>query len=86
MLMVPMFHSNAWGLPYSGWMSGADFVMPQSTLDAASLARMFNPEAGSLQPGVGSRNTSWSNVGAGCAHGDGSQPVVRTVALPHLHR
>jgi fatty-acyl-CoA synthase len=52
MLMVPMFHSNAWGLPYSGWMSGADFVMPQSTLDAASLARMYKAERPTFTAGV----------------------------------
>src|SRR5262249_34883207 len=28
LLVVPMFHANAWGLPYAGWMAGADFVMP----------------------------------------------------------
>jgi fatty-acyl-CoA synthase len=52
MLMVPMFHSNAWGLPYSGWMSGADFVMPQSTLDAGSLARMFGERRPTFTAGV----------------------------------
>ena len=52
LLMVPMFHSNAWGLPYSGWMSGADLVMPQSTLDAASLARMFKAERPTFTAGV----------------------------------
>ncbi|MBS1894446.1 MAG: long-chain fatty acid--CoA ligase [Actinobacteria bacterium] len=52
MLMVPMFHSNAWGLPYSGWMSGADFVMPQSTLDAASLAPMFKERRPTFTAGV----------------------------------
>ena len=29
LLIVPMFHANAWGMPYAGWMAGADFVMPQ---------------------------------------------------------
>jgi fatty-acyl-CoA synthase len=52
LLMVPMFHSNAWGLPYSGWMSGADFVMPQGTLDAASLARMFREHEPTFTAGV----------------------------------
>jgi fatty-acyl-CoA synthase len=52
MLMVPMFHSNAWGLPYSGWMSGADFVMPQSKLDATSLARMFREQRPTFTAGV----------------------------------
>src|SRR5213083_2055556 len=28
LLIVPMFHANAWGLPYTGWMAGAGFVMP----------------------------------------------------------
>jgi fatty-acyl-CoA synthase len=26
--VVPMFHANAWGLPYAGWMAGTDFVLP----------------------------------------------------------
>ncbi|HVT00500.1 MAG TPA: long-chain fatty acid--CoA ligase [Solirubrobacterales bacterium] len=52
LLSVPMFHSNAWGLPYSGWMSGADFVMPQSTLDPASLARMFEERRPTFTAGV----------------------------------
>ncbi|MDP4917568.1 MAG: AMP-binding protein, partial [Haliea sp.] len=28
LLLPPMFHANAWGLPYSGWLSGSDFIMP----------------------------------------------------------
>ncbi|HEY2055167.1 MAG TPA: long-chain fatty acid--CoA ligase [Solirubrobacterales bacterium] len=52
LLMVPMFHANAWGLPYSGWMSGADLVMPQSTLDAGSLARMFEERRPTFTAGV----------------------------------
>ena len=28
-LMLPsMFHANAWGFPYSGWLSGSDMLMP----------------------------------------------------------
>ena len=27
--IVPMFHANAWGMPYAAWMAGADFVMPE---------------------------------------------------------
>ena len=29
MLIVPMFHANAWGLPYAALMAGADIVMPE---------------------------------------------------------
>ena len=36
--IVPMFHANAWGLPYAGWMVGADLVMPGRFLQAEPLA------------------------------------------------
>ena len=37
-LMLPsMFHANAWGFPYSGWMSGADMVMPGPHLQGPHL-------------------------------------------------
>ena len=32
LLIVPMFHACAWGLPYAGWLAGSDFVMPQQFL------------------------------------------------------
>jgi fatty-acyl-CoA synthase len=41
LLIVPMFHANAWGLPYAGWMVGADFVMPGRFLQAEPLCRMI---------------------------------------------
>ena len=41
-LMLPsMFHANAWGFPYSGWMSGADMVMPGSHLQGRHLRTMI---------------------------------------------
>ncbi|HVR30764.1 MAG TPA: long-chain fatty acid--CoA ligase [Thermoanaerobaculia bacterium] len=42
--IVPMFHANAWGLPYVGWMVGADFVMPQRWLQAEPICRMITEE------------------------------------------
>ena len=45
LLMVPpMFHANAWGLPYAGWMSGADLIMPGRYLQAEPLCRMIQEE------------------------------------------
>jgi fatty-acyl-CoA synthase len=44
LMIVPMFHANAWGLPYSGWMVGADMVMPGELLQAAPLARIVADE------------------------------------------
>lgn len=52
LLMVPMFHANAWGIPYSGWMVGADLVMPGPNLDAPSLARMIDERRPTFTAGV----------------------------------
>jgi fatty-acyl-CoA synthase len=38
LLIVPMFHANAWGMPYAGWTVGADLIMPQQYLQAGPLA------------------------------------------------
>ena len=41
-LMLPaMFHANAWGFPYSGWLSGADMVMPGPHTQLPHLKRMI---------------------------------------------
>ena len=39
--VVPMFHANAWGLPYAGWFAGSDFLMPGRFLQAEPLAKMI---------------------------------------------
>ncbi|MDH5521939.1 MAG: AMP-binding protein, partial [Acidimicrobiia bacterium] len=41
LVIVPMFHANAWGMPYAGWLTGADMVMPQQYLQAAPLAKII---------------------------------------------
>ncbi|HMK62869.1 MAG TPA: AMP-binding protein, partial [Acidimicrobiales bacterium] len=38
--IVPMFHANAWGIPYTAFLAGADLVMPERFLQAEPLARM----------------------------------------------
>jgi acyl-CoA synthetase (AMP-forming)/AMP-acid ligase II len=42
--VVPMFHVNAWGLPYACALTGAKLVMPGPHLDGASLYSMFEEE------------------------------------------
>ena len=37
LVIVPMFHANAWGSPYSGFLTGTDFVFPTQFLQAAPL-------------------------------------------------
>ena len=42
LVIVPMFHANAWGTPYAAWMIGAELVFPQQYLQAAPLARIID--------------------------------------------
>ena len=44
LLVVPMFHANAWGLPYAAWLAGADLLMPGRFLQAEPLARLIDEE------------------------------------------
>ena len=50
--VVPMFHVNAWGSPYSAPMAGAAMVMPGRHLDGASLADLMNAEGVTCSAGV----------------------------------
>jgi fatty-acyl-CoA synthase len=42
--VVPMFHANAWGLPYAALMVGASLIMPDRFLQAEPLATMIAAE------------------------------------------
>jgi 3-(methylthio)propionyl---CoA ligase len=50
--VVPMFHVNAWGLPYSVLLSGAKMVFPGARLDGKSLYELFEQEGVSFSAGV----------------------------------
>ena len=50
--VVPMFHANAWGMPFTAAVSGARQVMPGPHLDAASLVELFERERVSMAAGV----------------------------------
>jgi len=50
--VVPMFHVNAWGLPYAAPMVGAKVVFPGPRLDGASLHELFEAEAVTVSAGV----------------------------------
>jgi acyl-CoA synthetase (AMP-forming)/AMP-acid ligase II len=50
--VVPMFHVNAWGLPYSGCLAGAKLVFPGAALDGASLYELFEAEGVTVTAGV----------------------------------
>ncbi len=50
--VVPMFHANAWGLPFAAPAAGAKLVLPGRHTDGASLARMIASEAATVGVGV----------------------------------
>jgi 3-(methylthio)propionyl---CoA ligase len=50
--VVPMFHVNAWGVPYFATMNGAKLVFPGAALDGKSLYELFESEAVTQTAGV----------------------------------
>ena len=50
--VVPMFHVNAWSLPYVACMVGAKLVFPGAGLDGKSLYELFESEKVTLSAGV----------------------------------
>jgi len=59
LLIVPMFHANAWGLPYAGWMAGSDLIMPSRFLQAEPLCRLIRTERPTFSGAV---PTIWSDI------------------------
>jgi fatty-acyl-CoA synthase len=57
--IVPMFHANAWGLPYDAWFLGADLIMPGRFLQAEPLARLIEQEKVTYAAAV---PTIWADV------------------------
>ena len=57
--IVPMFHANAWGIPYTAFMAGSDLVMPERFLQAEPLARMFAQHRPTMSLGV---PTIWNDL------------------------
>jgi 3-(methylthio)propionyl---CoA ligase len=50
--VVPMFHVNAWGLPYSVPLTGAKMVFPGAAMDGKSIYELFEQEKVTFSAGV----------------------------------
>ena len=50
--VVPMFHVNAWGIPYIACLTGAKLVFPGPGLDGKSLYELFEAEQVGFSAGV----------------------------------
>ncbi|HEX9507544.1 MAG TPA: AMP-binding protein, partial [Myxococcales bacterium] len=57
--IVPMFHANAWGLPYGGWLAGSDFLFPGRFLQPEPLCAFIRAEKPTVAAGV---PTVWIGV------------------------
>jgi fatty-acyl-CoA synthase len=50
--VVPMFHVNAWGLPFAAAMLGIKMVLPGACLDAPSICELLRSERVTFSGGV----------------------------------
>jgi fatty-acyl-CoA synthase len=44
LLLPPMFHANSWGMPYSGWFSGSDLILPGPYLQPERLVTLIRDQ------------------------------------------
>jgi fatty-acyl-CoA synthase len=59
MPIVPMFHANAWGIPYAAGLIGCDLVMPSRFMQAEPLANAIEQEKVTISAAV---PTIWSDL------------------------
>ncbi|MEV7095029.1 long-chain fatty acid--CoA ligase [Amycolatopsis sp. NPDC051045] len=60
--IVPMFHANAWGLPYGAMMAGASLVLPGPSADPDHLLRLMAAERVTV---AGAVPTVWTSMAPG---------------------
>jgi fatty-acyl-CoA synthase len=83
--VVPMFHANAWGLPYASLLSGAALILPDQYMMPDALVRLIQDERVTLAGGV---PTIWAGVLAHVRAEGGDMSSLRMVisggsAVPH---
>ena len=52
LMIVPMFHANAWGVPYASFFAGCDLLMPGQYLQPEPLCRMIREYRPTIAAGV----------------------------------
>src|SRR5215469_7805196 len=57
--VVPMFHANAWGLPYAALLAGASLIMPDRFLQPEPLVRLIEAERPTI---AGAVPTIWNGL------------------------
>ena len=57
--VVPMFHANAWGLPYAAMLAGSALIMPDRFLQPEPLVRLIEAERPTV---AGAVPTIWNGL------------------------
>jgi fatty-acyl-CoA synthase len=52
LVIVPLFHANAWGIPYAAAMSGTKLVFPGMAMDGKSICELLDKEKVTFSAGV----------------------------------
>jgi len=78
MPVVPMFHVNAWGIPYLAVMVGAKLVLPGAKLDPQSLIDLISAEGVTISAGV---PTVWLAVRDELERRDLLLPTLKQVVI-----
>ena len=75
---VPMFHANAWGLPFAAPAVGARLVLPGRQLDGASLAALIAGQGVTVAAGV---PTVWLGLVEHLGTHGGELPSLRRIMV-----
>ncbi len=83
--VVPMFHANAWGLPYAAVMAGANLIMPDRYLQPEPLVKLIEAERPTV---AGAVPTIWNALLQHVRANGGDLSSLRIVpcggsAVPH---
>lgn len=78
LVAVPMFHANAWGLPFAVPGIGAKLVLPGRHLDGAGLAGLINAEGVTLAVGVA---TVWLGLVEHLDATNGETPSLKRIVV-----
>lgn len=78
LLVVPMFHANAWGIPYTALITGMTLLMPDRFLQGDHLAAFGEAEEATFGAGV---PTIWTDMLRSLDDGSRKLPNVRTLLI-----
>lgn len=76
--VVPMFHANAWGLPFAVPAAGGKLVLPGRHSDGETLARLINSEAVTVAVGV---PTVWLGLVEHIESTGGAVPSLKRIIM-----